>query len=109
MFRVIQSEPKILRLAVSFLLSETTESFKRRLTTENETDPYMRRRHRVQNVCRQYGIDQGNDGESHLENKIDYRQIHTQYTRRVPDKVTRIKIFFSVFSFEIFAVLDNVS
>ena len=91
-------------------MSETTESIKRRFTTEIETDPYKRRLNRVQNVCRQYGLAPGNnDGESHLETKIDYRQIHTQYISRVPDKVTLIKIFFSVFSFEIFSVLDNVS
>ena len=96
---------------VLFLLSETTESIKRRFTTEIETDPYKRRLNRVQNVCRQYGLAPENDnGESHSENDIDYRQIHTEYTSRVPDKVTRIKLFFSrVFSFEIFAVLDNAS
>ena len=85
---------------VLFLLSDTTNSIKRRFSKEieNEADPYKRRLNQVQDVCRQYGLAMESDGESHKEEGIDYRRIHTEYIGKVPDKVTRIEFIISFHS-----------
>ena len=77
------------------LLSETTDSFKRKffteidteVETEIETDIYKIRLHRVQDVCSQYGLNSERSRISYNEDVIDYREVHTKYTSKVPDKV----------------------
>ena len=78
-------------------MSDTTNSIKRRFSKEieNEADPYKRRLNQVQDVCRQYGLALESDGESHKEEGIDYRRIHTEYIGKVPDKVTQIEFIIS--------------
>ena len=92
-------------------MSDTTNSIKRRFLKEIEieTDPYKRRLNQVQDVCRQHGLATESDIESHREEGIDYRRIHTEYTSKVPDKVTPIEFIIGLFSFRIFVVLHNAS
>ena len=85
------------------LLSDTKNSIKRRFSKEieNETDPYKRRLNKVQDVCRQHGLATESDGESHRDREegIDYKRIHTEYTSKVPDKVTQIDFIHHKFIF----------
>ena len=71
---------------VLFLLSETTNTFKRAI--QEETDPYKRRDNQVQDVCSQHGLTPESDGKTLHEDGIDFREIHLKYTSKVPEKVT---------------------
>lgn len=91
---------------VLFLLSETTNTFKRAI--QEETDLYNRRNNQVQDVCSQHGLTHESDRKSLHEDEIDFREIHLKYTSKVPDKVTQIKFQFLIFSIY-FSVLHNAS
>ena len=75
---------------VLFLLSESTNTYKRRFAgaIQDETDPYKRRLNQVQDVCSRYGLTPESEGKSFHDDGIDFREIHLKYTSKVPDKVT---------------------